>query len=235
MDISLKFLLEHWPSAAWIIVGGFIVYFYFRIKISSDEAKRTAGEAISKINELPCNSHSELFVSQKEHLRDMDLKIEKLNVNMMYTNKLITDMLKVLNALSEKMNVNIITSPTFTQSSSPLALTESGKEKVMQLGIDRMIDLNWKRISDLITGNVKSTNPYDIQQFILDETMLFPEKFISAEDIEHIKTDAYITGEILQSYMRIVAIMVRDRYFSEHHISAGETDKYTPTSPERMK
>jgi hypothetical protein len=91
-----------------------------------------------------------------------------------------------------------------------------------------MIDSNWGRISDLITGNLESKNPYDIQQFILDEAVMFPEKFITVEDINRIKMDAYNIGEILQSYMRVVAVMARDRYFAENSIKLSDIDKYDP-------
>ena len=140
-------------------------------------------------------------------------------------------MSKNITAIVGKMNVGIIPATPFTQSLSPLSLTETGKKKVRQLSIDRMIDLNWERISGLITKNIKSKNPYDIQQFILDETTLFPEKFIGAKDIDCLKKDAYNTGEILQSYMRIIAVIVRDRYFKEYDIDIREIDRYTPTPP----
>lgn len=49
--------------------------------------------------------------------------------------------------------------------------------------------------------------------------MIFPERFLQEEDINILKMDAYKNGDILQSYMRIIAIIIRDRYFKEHNIN----------------
>jgi hypothetical protein len=228
MDALLGFLFENWPYAVWIIVGGVIVWLYFIIKIKADKSDEKAAHAHAKIDRLPCENHKAILEIQKDGDRDRDIKIEKIAIGMGYINKNISDMSKNINAIAEKMNVGIIPATPFTQSLSPLTITENGKEKVKELGIDKMIDSNWEEISNLITNNIESKNPYDIQQFILDETAIFPEKFISTKDIDRIKTDAYNMGEILQSYMRVIAVIVRDRYFKENHIELSDIDKHAP-------
>ena len=40
--------------------------------------------------------------------------------------------------------------------------------------------------------------------------------------------DAYIRGEALSSYMKIIAVLVRDRYFEEHNIDIADIDKHAP-------
>jgi hypothetical protein len=228
MDTILGYLLDNWPYAVWIVVGGAIVWLYFLTKVKADKSEEKATDALVRIDRLPCETHKIILDAQKDGNRDRDIKIEKISIGMEYINKNISDISKNITAIAGKMNVGIISATPFTQSLSPLAITESGKEKVRELGIDKMIDSNWEKISNLITDSIESKNPYDIQQFILDETAVFPEKFINPKDMDRIKTDAYNIGEILQSYMRVIAVLVRDKYFKEHSIKLSDIDKHDP-------
>ena len=91
-----------------------------------------------------------------------------------------------------------------------------------------MFEVNWERIGTLIEKEAGSKNPYDIQQFCIEQAVVFPEKFLSEEQVNVLKTDAYKMGLPLTSYMNVVAVMARDRYFKEHGIDVSEVDKTAP-------
>ncbi len=65
---------------------------------------------------------------------------------------------------------------------------------VNKLGIYEMFDNNWMRIKFLIEENAQSKNPYDIQQFCIEQAVVFPEKFLKEEELAKIKLDAYNLG-----------------------------------------
>jgi hypothetical protein len=105
----------------------------------------------------------------------------------------------------------LITDP-YTASYSPLALTDKGAEKAKSLGIYNMIDKKWNDLSNLISKNIKSENPYDVQQYCIEQCLLFPEKFLEGDDLDKIKLDAYNEGINIDSYMRIVAIIINEKF-----------------------
>ena len=105
-----------------------------------------------------------------------------------------------------------LTTDPYAVSHSPLALTEKGIEKVKYLGINNMIDKKWNDISYLISNNIKSKNPYDIQQFCLEQCLLFPEKFLEVDDLDKLKLDAYNEGINIDPYMRIIAILSFEKF-----------------------
>jgi len=100
----------------------------------------------------------------------------------------------------------------YAASHSPLALTDKGVEKVKELGINNMIDKKWNDISILVSDNVKSKNPYDLQQFLIAQCLLFPDKFLEADDLDKLKIDAYNEGLNIDSYMRIIAILLDEKF-----------------------
>lgn len=100
-----------------------------------------------------------------------------------------------------------------------------------RLSIEEMFEGNWLRIRMLIEQNAESKNPYDIQQYCLEQAIVFPEKFLQPEEVDRLKTDAYEKGLPLTSYMRVIAVLARDRYFHEHHIDVNEVDKNDPNIP----
>ena len=102
---------------------------------------------------------------------------------------------------------------------------------VNKLGIYEMFDNNWMRIKFLIEENAQSKNPYDIQQFCIEQAVVFPEKFLKEEELAKIKLDAYNSGSSLTSYMKVIAVMARDRYFEEKGINVTDVDIYDPNIP----
>lgn len=73
-----------------------------------------------------------------------------------------------------------------------------------------------------IDENVKDKNAYDVDQFCLEHAVVFPERFLSKEEVNVLKDDAYKEGLSLTSYMRVIAVLSRDRYLSAHDIEVPD-------------
>lgn len=93
---------------------------------------------------------------------------------------------------------------------------------VKRLGLEKMFNNNWERINDLISKGIKSQNAYDIDRFCLEQAVVFPDKFLSENEISILKEDAYKNGLLLTSYMKVLAVLSRDRYLKEHDIEMEE-------------
>lgn len=221
-----------------ILVGFFIflviwaVSIYFKIK---------------KIDRLPCDKHSEKLelltsISTKlgtlpcaDHKSQLERQVDKhgsIETSISSINTSITYMQKSIDSLTQSLqrNKGIITDP-FTQTHSPLSITSIGYDMIRNLGIDEIFENNWMRIRYLIEENTKSQNPYDIQQFCIEQAVVYPDKFLSENELNKIKLDAYHTGNSLTSYMKVIAIMARDRYFEENGINIIDVDTYDPNFP----
>ena len=81
-----------------------------------------------------------------------------------------------------------------------------------RVGMQAMFDENWERIKPLIDEGVSDKNPYDIDQFCQEQSVVFPEKFLKKDQLDVLKADAYREGLTLTSYMRVIAVLSRDRY-----------------------
>ncbi len=117
------------------------------------------------------------------------------------------------------------------QSHSPLSLTEEGKAVAKELDAERLIASNWEsKILPLMRTELKSKNPYDIQQYCLEKFTVLPEKFLSTESLEHIKFFAYNKGKSIFQYLQVMGIIIRDRYMQENNIPIDDIDKSAPRS-----
>lgn len=85
-----------------------------------------------------------------------------------------------------------------------------------RVGMQAMFDENWERIRPLIDECVSDKNPYDIDQFCQEQSVVFPEKFLKKNQLDVLKADAYREGLTLTSYMRVIAVLSRDRYLEIH-------------------
>ena len=57
----LKYLLENYPIAIWIAVGGAVTFLFFSIKDKVKVAKTKAENALDKIDNLECDKHWNLI------------------------------------------------------------------------------------------------------------------------------------------------------------------------------
>lgn len=172
---------------------------------------------------LPCREHMEQI---RQHTEGHSTVLQDLSA----IKTSISFMQKGIDGLGELLQKkSIITSGVFTQSHSPISITDEGKAMMARLGVQSMFDNNWSRIRAFIDRENESRNPYDIQQFCIQQAVVFPEKFLTASELDKIKVDAYNTGNPLLSYMRVIAVMARDKYFEENGIDVSEVDYGDPT------
>lgn len=187
-----------------------------------------------KIKNLPCDTHTEKIDElQKNNFDKSELPCqahsEKLDKHSISVSKLETSMEFLIKSI-ENTNTQLqrLTSTTpLTQQHSPLRISERGWEVVNKLGMDKMFANNWERIKQLIDDEVESKNAYDINEFCIKYAVVFPEKFLKPEEVNVLKNDAYIQGLTLMEYMKIIAVMARDKYFEENNIKIEEIE---PTS-----
>jgi len=175
---------------------------------------------IRKIDKLPCEEHKERLSDLKEETaRKKELpclpqqqKIAEHEKTLVRLETSIMFLTRSINSLSHEPKI-IKTDNTFTQIHSPLSITKRGYEKVKVLGIDFMISNNWSRIKTAIDKEVQDKNAYDINQFCIEQAVVFPEKFLTNDELLVLKNDAYKEGKSLTSYMEIIAVLCRERYF----------------------
>ncbi|MDE6340674.1 MAG: hypothetical protein K2K97_12980 [Muribaculaceae bacterium] len=177
----------------------------------------------TKINALPCAEHMEQIRHHAEGHTSVLARLSSIDTTLIYLQKGVDG----LNQSLQKGSGALI--DNFTRSHSPLSITDQGYEMVKRMGVQEMFDANWPRINSMIKSEAIGSNPYDIQQFCIQQAIVFPEKFLSEIELNKIKIDAYNTGNPLLSYMKVIAVMARDRYFSENDIDVAEVDKHDPT------
>lgn len=124
-----------------------------------------------------------------------------------------------------KGNIEIFRSSggNLIQAHSPLSLTEEGKKVAAELKADAVISRSWDRIKRDIEASGK-VNAYDIQEYCIETASVDPEKFLDKEAIDSIKDFAYNNGKPLQLYLRVIGILIRDRYLEGMGITRREQE-----------
>lgn len=113
-------------------------------------------------------------------------------------------------------------------SPSPISLTEKGIMVAAELKAEDIIARNWEHIFKKMESDIKDKNPYDIQQYCIEEISVEPRLFFAKEDLDLIKKFAFAHGQPLDLYTRLIGVMVRDEYFKRKNISIEEIDKHAP-------
>lgn len=187
--------------ALWFVFN----YLVFKKGVKCEEHSKKIEDLGKASYDLPCKAHG-------EKLEEHGLAVQSLKTSIEYLNK-------NLERINSQMS-NSITS--LTQQHSPLAISERGWEVVKKLGIDKMFANNWPRIRQMIASEVKQKNAYDINDYCIQHAVVYPEKFLQQDEIAVLKNDAYIQGLALMDYMKIIAVMSRDKFFEENNIKAGK-------------
>lgn len=176
----------------------------------------------TKVSALPCSEHMEQIRHHADEHNSVLTRLGSIDTTLMFLQK-------GIDGLNQSLHKgNQILTDSFTQSHSPLSITTQGQEMIDRLGVGEMFEANWPRINALIQNEAIGRNPYDIQQFCIQQAVVFPEKFLSNAELDKLKTDAYNTGNPLLSYMKVIAVMARDRYFKENNIDVSEVDANDP-------
>ena len=179
-------------------------------------------EKVKSMDNLPCNENREKIDLHSERHNETSQAIARIEATLGFMQKSIDSLAKSI----QKENKLII--DPYTKSHSPLSITEAGRKMMDRLGIDDMFEKNWPRIEAFIEDKLEYKNPYDIQEFLIQQAVVYPEKFLQIDEIDKIKLDAYNSGVDIVPYMKVIAILARDRYFSEHNILVEDVDKHDP-------
>lgn len=223
IEVLLNNIVKEHLTASMIVTGVVLISFvllvwklaslWYRIKHLPCDTHAKKLEELQKNDfgksELPCQTHSEKI---EEH----SISVSRIDTTLSFLTKSIEEM----NTQLRQMNNNV----PFTQQNSPLKISERGWEVVRKLGLDKMFTNNWDRIKKLIDDEVESKNAYDINEFCIKYAVVFPEKFLQPNEINILKNDAYMQGLTLMEYMKIIAVMARDKYFEENNIKTEETE-----------
>lgn len=166
--------------------------------------------------DLPCQTHG-------DKLAQHSVSVGRIDAALSFLTKNIEDMNIQLRQLNKTVPL--------TQQHSPLEISPRGWEVVERLGMSKMFNGNWDRIRKLIDEGVEDKSAYDINEFCIKYAVVFPEKFLSPEEVSVLKDDAYVQGLSLMDYMKIIAVMARDRYFEECGIKVeGLQQKLSPVA-----
>lgn len=203
-------------ALAIFAVALWFVYSYTQFKKSAKcEEHREKIEELGKVSyDLPCKIHS-------EKIENHSISVGRIDATLSFLTKSIEEMNSQLRQMN---NINPL-----TQQHSPLSITTHGWEVVKKLGIDKMFSKNWERIKQLIDKGVENKNAYDINEYCIKYAVVYPEKFLEPNDIDILKNDAYVQGLTLMEYMKIIAVMARDKYFEENNIKVEDIEKISKT------
>jgi hypothetical protein len=205
----------YFPMLVWALAGAGVAWALFSIRNEVKMAKEKAAKAITKLDNLPCEIHKSDI---RENQASADINFAELKTSLTFIKG-------SLDALTQSLQrQNTIVGPPFTQRHSPLSITQEGYDLAEKLGMNDMIDANWDRICRYIDESLSSSNPYDVQEFLIEQLVVYPLQFITEGDLDKIKLTSYQEGNHLLVYMNVVAILIRDRYFHEHHIKVTEAD-----------
>ena len=115
----------------------------------------------------------------------------------------------------------------FSNHKSPLAMTNSGAAFVSTKQLDKMVNDNWDKIKTLIV-NAGNNNIYDIQQYCYKELSYDLSAFFAEEEVEALKSVSYTEGLALMSLIRLITIIIRDRFIIENNLENNGNKTNTP-------
>lgn len=212
-----------------IIIAGCVIY--LTIKIT-----RWFTLNGHKLDNLPCDKHAQFIENMNVNNNDIKVSLARIEERSDSMNKRFESIEERFGKIEGRIDMmqNSVVKVLegrgrhndFTQAHSPISLTDLGKQKAEELKLDNIISKNWETISNIIN---EDKNPYDIQSAFIINFISTPEKYIDKESLDLIKNDAFLSGNMLIDYMRMIAVMARDRYFKEHDIEIGEVDKHDPS------
>ena len=174
------------------------------MKAKCEEAKKSSESAVDRIDK------------KIEDLRD-DLHGVKGEI------QYIKSMINV------QVNTPVKGQDSMVQAHSPLSLTDVGKQAVIDMKAEEAIAVNWEKIRAIMDVEITNKNPYDIQTYCLEKITIAPERFFDTARIEAFKIYAFQHGRTLFECMKVIGILVRDKYFEVLGIPLAALDGTSPS------
>lgn len=122
-----------------------------------------------------------------------------------------------------KLSASNATKPAYA-SSSPINLTEIGKEWLGKSGLMDYIETHKEKLLGLCAAR-RNTNPYEVQQHIFK---LFDEYTFETETENNLKRFCYEAGTSMEVLRRIGAIHFRDLCLKDFGMKREEIDIHDP-------
>ena len=167
METVINIIKDIFGSAAFIGLALLVLVFFIGFYIS--KGLNIVKGINSKLNNLPCEKQGERLEKQESSYHNLDKTVAGMQASLEYISRVVT----------EYEDVRKDSGSFFTQTHSPLSLSESGKKMILQLGLDKALDEHWNNIKKIIDEDVTDKTTYDIQQYCMEQTVVFPEKFRS--------------------------------------------------------
>ena len=185
-----------------------------------------------KVTEIRCENEA-ITTDHKAHTE----RISTLNEDVGYcktslktTEKISGDLDEIRRDLSYlKGTIDIIRSGgnPLMASHSPVKLTEDGEKVAEELRARQIVEDNWENIAVQLDP-VENSSPYDIQQFCLESVSVEPEKYVNDKSLIAIKDYAFSKGQPLQLYLRVIGLIIRDKYLALLDIPLSRIDETAP-------
>lgn len=150
-----------------------------------------------------------------------------LENNVQKTESHIDEIRRDLSYIKGSLDIMKSGAPTLMKSNSPISLTEEGRKVAQEMAAETLIAQSWDKISRALM-QVKEKSAYDIQEFCIETSSVDPHLFFEPPVLEAIKNFAFNKGLPLQLYLRLLGVLIRDKYFQEQGISLHLIDETDP-------
>ena len=171
------------------------------------------------------------MLAEHEHVKDdcerLDKRLEALRGDI---HEIRGDIAYIKNMVNVQINTPVQGQSALLQSHSPLSLTEAGMDVASGMKAEEAIAGKWDSIRARLDRDVPGRTPYDIQTFCLEKIPVAPQEFFDAETVDAFKRYAFAHGRTLFECMKVVGILVRDKYFAALGISPSVLDETGTTT-----
>lgn len=212
MDVLKDFIIQNYGISVLILLSLLVLAVYVGWWLSKFR---------KDIDNLPCKDHQKLIDNHDRKLSEDASLLHRIEGELSVL-KGFGNSIDNMNRTLQMLAAGMASTSSLTQSHSPISLTDKGKKIAEELRLSDIINSNWDKISSIISGEI---NPYDIQMEFITQLISNYDKYLDSQSMDIIKKDAFMRGIPLIDYLRMIAIMSRDRYFSEHSIDIAEVDK----------
>ena len=156
----------------------------------------------------------------------LDKRIESLRDDM---HEMRGDLQYIKSMINIQINTPVSGKEAMVQAHSPLSLTDVGRQAVTDMNASDAVAISWDRIKSIMDAEIVGRNPYDIQTYCLEKITISPERFFEQRFIDSFKIYAFNHGRTLFECMKVIGILVRDKYFEELGIPLSSLDDPAPT------
>jgi hypothetical protein len=116
----------------------------------------------------------------------------------------------------------------FTQTRSPISLSDAGLEVAQAIHVDNIVSRCWKTLDNEIKDKLDhSSNPYTVQEICLTIGKHYMD-YLSDSEKDLVKNYAFQKGHNVASYDAIFGILIRDKFFKENNRDVDDVDKHDP-------